>query len=270
MKIDIGTKQQVKSFYNKEWSYGMRSFSFEKGKKVFESIGIPEHSLSHKKVLDAGCGTGMYSVLLAKVYDSKVTAIDIEEECISIARHLAFSENAGHIIFKCISIVDLESDGNNYDTVISIGAVHHTNDALRCLESFYSVLKPGGECFISVIRSCMFTKVQKIIFNLYSKSPDFIKKIIYVLLLNLLRITAIFYHPLKTRFTDLNVGLRDALNCPYHQVEKDDHWCHLLSMAGFTETKKIRSWNIMGHQGLYYGKKEVGKGIEKEHGSKSL
>jgi len=99
--------------------------------------------VTHKRVLDAGCGYGYYSVLLAKK-GAMVTGIDISEKMIELAKN-----NADKASVECQFLVCDMQDlsmlaSNTFDMVISSIVVSHLDDIRKAFSEVFRVLKCNG------------------------------------------------------------------------------------------------------------------------------
>jgi len=97
--------------------------------------------LNHR-ILDAGCGTGTFSILLAESGNC-VIGIDISAKALSIARQRAEEEN---VTFLPI-VADLEClpFGNNlFDVIFCANILHHFRDISSVINQLANTLKPGG------------------------------------------------------------------------------------------------------------------------------
>jgi SAM-dependent methyltransferase len=108
--------------------------------------GALEHA-ARCRVLDVACGTGFYSVLLAK-FGHQVVAIDISEKSIEYAKQLAIvngcSDNIEHHV---MDISQLDFDKDSFDIVTGEESIHHLIKYPNAIENIYSVLKPGGKAY---------------------------------------------------------------------------------------------------------------------------
>lgn len=115
-------------------------------KNVFFSL---IKSVKGKKVLDVGCGTGKWDVLLAQK-GAEVTGIDFVEGLIDAAAIKADSMGV-NVRFKTGDIADLIPGDELYDLVISITVLQHITDEenmKKALANIHSVLKTGGQILI--------------------------------------------------------------------------------------------------------------------------
>jgi SAM-dependent methyltransferase len=113
--------------------------------------------LSGKTVLDAGCGEGYNTRLLAKG-GARVTGVDVSPRMIELARAEEEREPLG-IRYEAASFSDLSLlDDVTFDAVISSMALMDGADLEGALRELHRVLKPGGDLFFSVTHPCFMTK----------------------------------------------------------------------------------------------------------------
>ncbi len=124
--------------------------------EIYDTITTPEFKTSvsffkkfakkanGKKLLELGCGTGKYSVRFAKLkYD--VTAIDLSEKMLEIARHKAKQEKA-KINFLQKDFVDLDFY-EKCDIAVSFDSLNHVLSKIemeKVLSNCFNSLKNGG------------------------------------------------------------------------------------------------------------------------------
>ncbi len=101
------------------------------------------------KILDVGCGTGNFSVKLAKKGCS-VTGIDVSDEMLSIARKKASDLNLD-IELMNMNVNNLSFDDNTFDGIISMTAFEFIEDAPKALKELLRVVKKGGQVLIGTI-----------------------------------------------------------------------------------------------------------------------
>ena len=96
-----------------------------------------------KTVLDAGCGSGYYSISLAK-QGAKVTGIDISEKMIFLAKNNAKLLSADCKLFVG-DIQDLSLfESNTFDLVTSSIVVGYVDDLEKAFSEVHRVLKTNG------------------------------------------------------------------------------------------------------------------------------
>jgi len=111
-----------------------------------KKFGLTEAEVSGKLVLDAGCGTGRLSEMLAK-WGAYVVAVDLSTSVDIAHRHLAGFERIA--VFQG-DIGNLPFRPESFDFVISSGVLHHTPDTRVYAERLVHFVKPGGEFAIWV------------------------------------------------------------------------------------------------------------------------
>jgi len=100
-------------------------------------------------VLDIGCGTGNYSLVLAQK-GLKVTGIDISPQMLAQARAKAEKENLA-IKFIIADAMALPFPNNFFDRVLAVSSVEFLPDLGAALNEAYRVLKQGGRLVVGTI-----------------------------------------------------------------------------------------------------------------------
>lgn len=101
-----------------------------------------------KKVLDAACGAGYGTALMASVAE-EVTGIDISSEAISFANH-RYSDISNARYLEA-SIAELPFSDNTFDVIVSFETIEHVNEDLqnKFLKEIKRCLKDDGILIIS-------------------------------------------------------------------------------------------------------------------------
>lgn len=104
--------------------------------------------------LDAGCGSGHFSAMLA-ARGASVLGVDAAHAMIEGARALASTHMDGHRMrFERIdSVEDLPLEDASFDGLISLSVLEYVPDPARALREFARVLKPGCPAIISLANS---------------------------------------------------------------------------------------------------------------------
>lgn len=110
-----------------------------------------------KRVLDAGCGEGSNTRLLAQ-HGATIAGIDISPRMIGAARELE-SRNPLGIGFEVASFCDLSLFADAaFDLVVSFMALMDGPDFPRAAAEICRVLRPYGELMFSILHPCFNTK----------------------------------------------------------------------------------------------------------------
>jgi len=96
-------------------------------------------------ILDAGCGLGGSSRLLAHTFGCRVTGIDLSASYIDAAQVLTRRTGLSHKNnFHTGSILDLPWNNNTFDAVLCQHLLMNIKDKHAAVQEFFRVLKPGG------------------------------------------------------------------------------------------------------------------------------
>jgi SAM-dependent methyltransferase len=101
-------------------------------------------SFRGETVLDAGCGSGLHSRSLAP-YCKRVVAVDLNAA--ETARRNTASLPNVEVVEGDIATIDFPE---RFDTVLSLGVVHHTDDPDRTVENLGRLVRPGGRLLVRV------------------------------------------------------------------------------------------------------------------------
>lgn len=112
---------------------------------AFRLFDVPAESL----VLDAGCGTGNFSMKLAKK-GNRVHGVDVSEPMLEVARNKVRSENVD-ITFHHMDVYKLDFPNETFDAVFSMAAFEFIEHPQDVLQEFFRVTKPGGHVLVGTI-----------------------------------------------------------------------------------------------------------------------
>jgi SAM-dependent methyltransferase len=146
----------VEQFYNK-YNYPKVNLYNQKKKRMHKNLmkrilsyaNLKLEDTKNMHILDAGCGTGDKSVYLS-YNGSTVTSIDISLGQLKEAMELA-KRTKTDIRFALKDLVndDLFNLGK-FDLILSLGVLHHTEDAKKGFENLAKLLKPNGKIIIAL------------------------------------------------------------------------------------------------------------------------
>mgnify|MGYP001603256529 CR=1 FL=1 len=102
-----------------------------------------------KKILDAGCGIGLYTFMLAKRYpQAQILGIDMDEYKLEFCRRFATDHHITNVQFAKGDLTKIKLGNDNYDLIVNIDVLEHIRPYQKVLKSFYSSLKLGGYFYI--------------------------------------------------------------------------------------------------------------------------
>lgn len=102
-----------------------------------------------EKALDAGCGTGVYSIELSKK-GAVTTGTDISENMLGLARAKARKDGL-KIDFVAADALALPFRDDYFDLVLSVGMLCFVKEREKALLEMRRVLKPGGRVVAGVL-----------------------------------------------------------------------------------------------------------------------
>ncbi len=110
-----------------------------------------------KVILDAGCGTGWKSLVLAEANPgAKVVGVDISEESVKLARHRLEHHGFDNVEFYAMSIENLPQLNYEFDYINCDELLYLFPDPAIALQAMKAVLKPDG-----IIRSNLHSAIQR-------------------------------------------------------------------------------------------------------------
>lgn len=100
------------------------------------------------RVIEIGAGTGWFSALISKEKEvTEVYALDYDKYSVEQLFPLVF-KNLDADMSKMTSVIGsynkMECEDNFFDYIISIGAIHHSENLNATFNEAYRTLKPGG------------------------------------------------------------------------------------------------------------------------------
>ena len=95
----------------------------------------------------SGCGSGRYSIALARVGAMKVVGVDYDKESFHEGRRLVKKLKLP-VKFRAANVLALPFKDNSFDFIFCNGVLHHTHSIQRGLKEMHRVLKPNGCAFL--------------------------------------------------------------------------------------------------------------------------
>ncbi|MBU0970256.1 MAG: class I SAM-dependent methyltransferase [Proteobacteria bacterium] len=101
-------------------------------------------------ILDAGCGIGGSSRLMAATFDCRVTGIDLGRAFIETAKDLT-RQCSLDVRFEQGSVLAMPFENDSFDLILCQHILMNIRDKKTALEEFYRVLKPGAHLILHEI-----------------------------------------------------------------------------------------------------------------------
>ena len=139
-----------------------RELSLDPGRSKFERmyanlLGAPANGLrirlrrvlpatdgSYQAILDAGCGSGVFSYELAKRHpEAQVTGVELEPDLVARANEIAKRAHLTNCRFQQGDVTKLDFEGE-FDLVVSVDNFEHVEDDIAAMRTLLHALRPGG------------------------------------------------------------------------------------------------------------------------------
>jgi ubiquinone/menaquinone biosynthesis C-methylase UbiE len=142
---------QVASGFGHEWStfrQGEQELTSTEREKLFSEYfhifpwtELPSHAVG----LDAGCGSGRWSMMVAP-RTGHLHVMDASSEALAVAeKNLAFATN---VTFHHASVGEIPLDDESLDFAFSLGVLHHVPDTMAAIKNIAAKLKPNAPFLI--------------------------------------------------------------------------------------------------------------------------
>lgn len=112
-------------------------------------------------VLDAGCGIGGSSRLMAQLFNCRVIGVDLAQKFIEAADFLTQCTGLEKKTrFQQGSILELEFADNTFDAVLCQHVLMNIKDKAVAVKEFFRVLKPGGKLILHEVTKGSDEKIE--------------------------------------------------------------------------------------------------------------
>jgi|Deesub1362B_J571_1020462.scaffolds.fasta_scaffold01103_9 ubiquinone/menaquinone biosynthesis C-methylase UbiE len=161
-------KEKVSKFYDVVWTEYIPEY---KASKEHLEFFFTDKEIAGKTILDAGCGTGIFSIIFAHKGANKVIGIDISEGSLETGRKLKEKFKLSNIEFRKEDMLNLPFEDNTFDIVWAWGTIHHTEDPYKAMNELIRVLKKDGIFFLTLYRKTGLTFIHEIMRRILVKTP---------------------------------------------------------------------------------------------------
>jgi len=173
--------------FGRNWSRFVRTLSDEQlaaARASLENL-LGSDSLRGSRFLDAGCGSGLFS-LAAHQLGARVVSFDLDPQSVACAEELRrrYAAADSNWDIRTGSLLDrpfLESLGE-FDVVYSWGVVHHTGALWEAVDLLSQRVAPGGRLWLAIYNDQgVVSRVWTWIKRQYNRLPGWLRTL-YVLL----------------------------------------------------------------------------------------
>lgn len=154
------------------YNFQARAYSFWRDKydsplvQTVSQLVEPLAGGSARHVLDAGCGSGMFTLGLAKLRPLwRVLGIDPSVGLLKIGRQQGSKQKINNASFIEGDVMRLPHEDAAFDVVVAAGLFPNLNDHLAALTELHRVLKPGGHMVIVEFDRATMTTTTKLFFR---------------------------------------------------------------------------------------------------------
>ncbi|HBB34437.1 MAG TPA: SAM-dependent methyltransferase [Cyanobacteria bacterium UBA8803] len=145
----IPLEKSPKDDFNALYIHNLITSYYLRYQKVADTAG--------KVILDAGCGSGYKSLVLAEANPgARIVGIDLSEESVKLARQRLQHHKFENVEFHALSIYDLPELGLEFDYINNDEVLYLLPDVVAGLQAMKSVLKPQG-----IIRTNLHSAIQR-------------------------------------------------------------------------------------------------------------
>lgn len=168
----MNSKDAIKQFFN-ERALNWEELCFHDSKKLNEILNICAIKKG-EKILDVGCGTGVFTKKLVETQADCIVGIDLSDKMIEVAK--------SNVTDNRVSFVTEDFDefySDQYDCIIIYSAYPHFLDKNKFAEKINELLKAGGRFIIAhsqskeKINSCHNNKASHISNKLKQPQDEF-------------------------------------------------------------------------------------------------
>ncbi|HMH44424.1 MAG TPA: class I SAM-dependent methyltransferase [Pyrinomonadaceae bacterium] len=132
---------------------------------------IIEQEVKGASILDMGCGSGRYSIALARLGAKEVVGVDIQEQSFATAKQWCREKNLP-VEFKEANFHQLPFDDESFDFVFSNGVLMHSGSIEKGLAELSRVLRSSHKAFLYVYAiGGIFWTTRQVLRQVFTRIP---------------------------------------------------------------------------------------------------
>jgi 2-polyprenyl-6-hydroxyphenyl methylase / 3-demethylubiquinone-9 3-methyltransferase len=147
----------IQEYYDVFWPEHVQHYT-ETRKYMLQTIS----GSSYRRALDAGCGPGICSIVLAELAQS-VLATDISSKSVDTARKQAAALGHPKIEFTVGDLQELDARNDEFDLVWCWGVAMMAPDPMKVIRHLFRVTEPGGELYLGLYLKTWLSPVHQLI-----------------------------------------------------------------------------------------------------------
>lgn len=122
--------------------------------EFLDAMQLTAEELDGKLVLDAGCGNGRLTASVTR-YGAEVIGMDLSRSVVRAHKMRAeyAGDNAPYLHFVQGNVMEPPFAPNTFDHEHTSGVLHHTPSTEQSLDSFLTLVKPGGRVYVQLYRT---------------------------------------------------------------------------------------------------------------------
>lgn len=205
--------------------------------------------VSGRKVLDLGCGGGIYSRAFAELGAEEVLGMDFSTSMLKSARE--HSAEYRQIYFEQGNALETGLPAANFDLILQRALIHHLTELDRCFTEAYRLLTPGGllmiqdrtpeDCLLPGspfhIRGYFFEKFPRLAANEISRRHDRTQVRAALENAGFERIREASLWEIRQEYTDIRELREDLLNRKGRSILHELNDAELVELADYIEAK---------------------------------
>lgn len=124
-------------------------------------------------ILEVGCGTGQMSLFLGR-HNRIVHSIDLSKASLQKAENFRKQNGIENVFFFRMNLFQLFYKKESFDVIISMGVLHHTDNAKRAFENLVPLLKKDGLIIIGLYHRYgrTVTKLKQQYYQIFKRPPS--------------------------------------------------------------------------------------------------